>query len=141
MSLADRDKAMGVAAGRHFAELGLEIIATAGTAASLVAQGVPVRQVVSKLEEEGPNAVELIASGQIDLVINSPRGRGSRADGAHIRSAATRYRVPLLTTGAAGQAAAAGMAEWARHRLAVRTLQELHAGAIGPADDQLRLPL
>ena len=141
MSLADRDKVMGVAAARHFAELGLEIIATAGTAASLEAHGVPVRQVVSKLEEEGPNAVELIASGQIDLVINSPRGRGPGADGAHIRRAATRYRVPLLTTGAAGQAAAAGMAEWARHRLAVRTLQELHAGAIGPRDDQLRLPL
>ena len=52
MSLADRDKAMGVAAARHFAELGFEIVATAGTAASLEAHGVPVRQVVSKLEED-----------------------------------------------------------------------------------------
>ena len=51
--------------------------------------------------------------------------------------------MPLLTTGAAGLAAATGMADWARHRLRVRTLQELHAGrGLGRGgDDQLTLPL
>jgi len=122
--------------------LGL-LMTGAGTAAALQAGGVPVRPVVPKLEEAADNAVHLIASGQVDLVVNSPRGRGSRADGAHIREAATRYRVPLLTTGAAGLAAATGMADWASHRLRVRTLQELHDGrGLEPGgDEQLALPL
>ncbi|MPY95535.1 MAG: carbamoyl phosphate synthase large subunit, partial [Acidimicrobiia bacterium] len=140
LSLADRDKRLGVQAARQFVELGLDLVATDGTAKSLAEAGVPVRQVVAKLGEGGTNAVQLIASGQIDLVLNSPRGRGPRADGAHIREAATLHRVPLLTTGAAAVAAAEGMADWASHRLVVRTLQEVHAGRPG-TDDQLRLPL
>jgi carbamoyl-phosphate synthase large subunit len=145
MSLANRDKQLGVEAGQRFAALGLDIVATAGTAASLRAAGIRVDRVVAKLGEPGTNAVEMMASGQIDLVLNSPRGHGPRADGAHIREAATRYRIPLLTTGSAGLAAAMGMADWASHRLEVRTLQELHAGEGAPHDpdraDQLRLPL
>jgi carbamoyl-phosphate synthase large subunit len=139
LSVADRDKQLAVQAARQFVELGLDVVATDGTAKALAEAGVPVRQVLAKLGEGGPNAVQLIASGQVDLVLNSPRGRGSRADGAHIREAATLHRVPLLTTGAAGVAAAEGMADWARHRLAVRSLQELHAGT--GVDDQLKLPL
>jgi carbamoyl-phosphate synthase large subunit len=139
MSLADRDKPLGVEAARRFVALGLEVVATDGTAHALRDAGVPVRQVIAKLGEPGTNAVQLIATGQIDLVFNSPRGHGARADGGHIREAATLHRVPLLTTGAAGVAAAAGMADWAEHRLQVRSIQELHAA---PApDDQLALPL
>ena len=129
LSLADRDKAVGVAAAQQFVELGFAIAATAGTAQHLSDHGVPVATVVAKLgEPEGHDAVELIASGQVQLVVNSPRGRGPRADGAHIRAAAGANRVPLLTTAAAGLAAAKGMADWARHPLQVRTLQEYQRG-------------
>ena len=62
------------------------------------------------------------------LVVNSPRGRGPRADGAHIRAAAGKHGVALLTTGAAGLAAANGMADRAQHPLQVRPLQQYHAG-------------
>jgi carbamoyl-phosphate synthase large subunit len=72
--------------------------------------------------------VELISSGKVDLVINSPRGRGPRADGAHIRAAAGAHGVALLTTGAAGLAAANGMTDWSHHELRVRSLQEYHRG-------------
>ena len=142
LSLADRDKPVGLRAARQFAELGFEIVATEGTARALEAAGVTVRQVVAKLDEPGVDAVDLIASGKIDLVVNSPRGRGSRADGANIRAAATAHRVPLLTTAAAAAAAVAGIADWSRHTLAVRTLQELHRGWLdGQIDGQLPLPL
>ena len=91
--------------------------------------GIEVATVVAKLgEPTGTDAVELIASGQVQLVVNSPRGRGPRADGAHIRTAAGANHVPLLTTAAAGLAAANGMADWARHPLRVRSLQEYHRG-------------
>ena len=127
LSLAERDKPAGLLAGRHFVELGFELAATAGTAAALVADGVPVKTVVAKLgDAEGADAVELIGSGLIDLVVNTPRGRGPRADGAHIRSAATRCRVPCITTVAAALAAAAGIAELATSEPTARPLQEYH---------------
>jgi carbamoyl-phosphate synthase large subunit len=73
------------------------------------------------------DAVELIAGGKVQMVVNTPRGRGSREDGRHIRGAAVTHRVPCLTTLAAARAAAAGIGDQAIHALTVRTLQELHA--------------
>jgi carbamoyl-phosphate synthase large subunit len=72
------------------------------------------------------NAVELIRSGKVQLVVNTPRGRGPRADGAYIRQAARQYKVPLLTTVAAARAAAAGVEERARRPFTVKSLQEHH---------------
>jgi carbamoyl-phosphate synthase large subunit len=127
-SLADRDKPAGVHAAVRFAELGFGIVATRGTAAYLRGNGVPVDTVVSKVGEEGEglDAVELIGSGRVQLVVNTPRGRGPRADGAYIRRAARVHQVPCLTTVAAARAAAAGIADSAERPLAVRSLQEFH---------------
>jgi carbamoyl-phosphate synthase large subunit len=72
------------------------------------------------------DAVELIGAGKVDLVVNTPRGRGPRADGAHIRRAANRHKVTCLTTLAAARAAAAGIADRTTHQLSVRSLQEYH---------------
>lgn len=80
-------------------------------------------------------AVELIASGKVQLVVNTPKGMGSRADGAYIRSAASVHKIPCLTTVAAARAAAAGIADWGRHQLSVRSLQEYLERS------QLQLPL
>ncbi|HEX7097494.1 MAG TPA: carbamoyl-phosphate synthase large subunit [Acidimicrobiales bacterium] len=128
LSLADRDKALGCEAAATFAQLGFRLVATVGTAAALEKAGIPVAKVVSKLDEPGENGIDLIERGEIQLVVNSPRGRGPRADGAHIRAAAQRNGVPLLTTAAAALAAANGMVDWAKHPLSVRTLQEFHRG-------------
>jgi carbamoyl-phosphate synthase large subunit len=138
LSLADRDKPGGLVAARRFSELGLAIAATEGTARYLEDNGVPVASVVAKVggpmvDPYGqpsplPSAVELIANGEIDLVVNTPRGRGPRADGDYIRRAANAHKVPCLTTAAAAVAAAEGIAEWARHGLSVRSLQEVHGG-------------
>ena len=128
LSLADRDKVLGCEAGELFHQLGFTLIATTGTAAALRAAGIPVSKLVAKLDEEGEDGVDLINRGEIHLVVNSPRGRGPRADGAHIRAAAQRNNVPLLTTASAALAAALGMLDWSRHRLSVRTLQEYHRG-------------
>jgi carbamoyl-phosphate synthase large subunit len=135
-SLADRDKPDGAAAARRFVELGFSIVATPGTAAYFEERSVPVESTIVKLGEAvGTNAVELLSSGKVDLVVNTPRGRGPRADGAYIRTAANVHNVPCLTTVAAALAAAAGIADWATHGLSVRSLQEFHEG------DQLRLKL
>ncbi len=129
LSLADRDKDDAVAAARRFVSLGFAIAATVGTADRLEAEGVPVKTRVAKLGiEEGTTAVDLIEAGEITLVVNSPKGRGPRADGAYIRSAAGVAGIPCLTTAAAGLAAVNGMADWAAHELRVRSLQDFHAG-------------
>jgi carbamoyl-phosphate synthase large subunit len=135
MSLADRDKPGGILAARRFVDLGFSIVATAGTAEALERDGVPVAGIVAKVGEGDSDGVDLIAAGKIDLVVNTPRGRGPRADGAYIRLAASVHNVPCLTTAAAALAAVGGIADWSTHGLGVRSLQEFHRG------DQLRLPL
>ncbi|MGH8973765.1 MAG: carbamoyl-phosphate synthase large subunit [Acidimicrobiia bacterium] len=136
LSLADRDKPTGLVAARRFTDLGFALVATSGTAAACEAEGIPVSVVVAKRGDDvGIDAVDLIASGKVDLVVNTPRGRGPRADGAHIRQAASAHGVPCMTTVAAALAAAAGIAEWRTSEHRVRSLQEYHA------DDQLRLML
>ncbi|HEV3401885.1 MAG TPA: carbamoyl-phosphate synthase large subunit [Acidimicrobiales bacterium] len=127
LSVAQRDKAGGLLAARRFAELGFSIVATTGTARYLEENGVPVRARVAKVGEgdgSDPSVVDLIEGGDIDLVVNTPRGRGPRADGAYIRQTANVYGVPCLTTIAAALAAAGGIADWARYGLAVKSLQE-----------------
>ena len=134
LSLADRDKPVGLTAARRLVELGFTLAATTGTAAALEAEGLPVATVVAKVgESTGVDAVDLISSGRVALVVNTPRGRGPRADGASIRRAATRHRVSCITTVAAALAAAAGIAERAASAPEVRPLQDYHR------DGQLRL--
>jgi carbamoyl-phosphate synthase large subunit len=130
MSLADRDKEAGVEVAQVFSGLGLSIVATAGTAAVLRSHGIEVTDVVKKVgESHEPGHVdllELIAIGRVQLVVNTPRGRGPRADGAYIRQAASSNRIPCLTTVAAARAAATGLADWGRLPLQVRALQDLN---------------
>jgi carbamoyl-phosphate synthase large subunit len=129
LSLADRDKASGLVAARRFAELGFALIATAGTASYLEEHGISVEKVLGKLGDAdgAETAVDLIAAGKVQLVVNTPRGSGPRADGAYIRSAAAAQGIPCITTTAAAIAAANGIDDWAAHELHVRTLQEYHA--------------
>ena len=103
--------------------------------------GVEVATVVAKLGEAGGgiDAVDLIRAGEIDLVVNSPRGRGPRADGAYIRARrGARPRPPRSPPAPPALAAAEGMADWARHELA-----RPHAAGVPPgrhrADSTLRL--
>jgi carbamoyl-phosphate synthase large subunit len=134
LSLADRDKEHGLVAARRFAALGFSIAATEGTAASLEANHVPVATIVAKVgEDRGRDAVDLISSGEVDFVVNTPRGRGPRADGMHIRRAAIVHGVACVTTVAAALAAAAGIAEAISREPDARSLQEYHT------DGQLRL--
>ena len=134
LSLADRDKPAGLHAARRFAALGFSIAATAGTAEMLEANGIPVDTVVAKVGETvGVDAVELISSGKVGLVVNTPRGRGPRADGIEIRRAALANGVACVTTVAAALAAASGIEEATSRQPEARSLQEYHR------DGQLRL--
>ena len=128
MSLADRDKVAGLELARQFVALGFTLAATIGTAGYLRANDVPVATLVGKvgLDDVGADAVAMMGSGDVQLVVNTPSGGGARRDGVQIRTACVVHAVPCLTTLNAGYAAAKGIADTRAHGWRVRSLQELH---------------
>jgi carbamoyl-phosphate synthase large subunit len=128
LSLADGDKPAGLVVAKRLRELGLGIAATQGTAAYLELFDQPVDLVVGKVNEGAElTAVDLIATGEVSFVVNTPQGRGGRTDGEQIRKAANTHRVSSVTTVEAALAAVQGMAEQGSDHLTVRSLQEFHA--------------
>jgi carbamoyl-phosphate synthase large subunit len=128
LSLADGDKPAGLVVAKRLRELGMGIVATAGTAAHLSRFGLPVDQVVGKVQDGASlTAVDLIADGRISFVVNTPQGRGGRTDGEQIRKAASLHRVSCVTTVDAALAAVQGLTERDGGRVSVRSLQEHHA--------------
>jgi carbamoyl-phosphate synthase large subunit len=125
ISVSDKDKPEVVRVARRLVELNYRLIATAGTGAVLAAAGVPVAGVF-KVNEGRPNVVDLIKSGRIQLVINTPLGRASFYDERAIRRAAMQYDVPCITTITGAEAVAEAVAALQSERLEVHALQELH---------------
>jgi len=131
LSLNDRDKPSGLVVAKRLRELGLGIAATSGTADYLARFGYPVDRVVGKVSEQSQgsiadDAVNLIERGEIEFVINTPRGRGAHSDGEAIRKAANIWRVSSVTTINAALAAVQGLAEQKLEPLTVKSLQEYH---------------
>ncbi|HEX2178227.1 MAG TPA: carbamoyl-phosphate synthase large subunit [Actinomycetota bacterium] len=104
ISVADRDKRAVVFPAKRLADLGFELVATEGTCHLLGRAGIPCSE-VKKHSEGSPNVVDQIMANEIDLVINTPFGRGARSDGYFIRTAAAVRGVPCITTLAGLQAA------------------------------------
>jgi len=127
ITVADRDKSDVLAVARRFAELGFRIKATQGTHALLTANGI-VADPLLKLREGRPNITDALVNGEIQLVINTPRGKVGQADDAYIRTTAIKHKVPYITTLAAAHAAAKGIAAYRDGRGQVKSLQAYHAG-------------
>ena len=99
-------------------------MSTGGTAKTLAASGVPCRK-VNKVSEGHPNIADMIADGEIKLMINTPFGHGPRGDGYVLRLAAVRHGVTYATTIAAAQAFAAAMEVVHDKGLGIVALQDL----------------
>jgi carbamoyl-phosphate synthase large subunit len=136
LSVANRDKRAIVFPAKRLADLGFRILATRGTAAVLHRAGIPVTS-VRKRSEGGPNVMDLIREGRIDIVINTPFGRGPRTDGSEIRMTAAAAGVPCVTTLPGALAALQGIEALRDGLPAPRSLQEYHAPPAPP--EQLRL--
>jgi len=125
VSVNDHDKKHVAAVVKDLAAAGLRITATRGTAAALTRAGIEI-DAVYKVNEGRPNIVDLIKTGKVNLVINTPLGRESFYDEKSIRRAAVRYNVPCITTLSAASAAARGIRAMAGHAPDVAALQDLH---------------
>ena len=127
VSMADKDKSQGIQAAHDLSRIGFRILATGGTADALVAKQIPCTRVRKHSEGTGPlgekTIVELINSGEIDLIINTPVGRGTRQDGWLIRTAAVQRSVPCITTTAGFKAAVEGIKSLQREELSIRSIQ------------------
>ena len=120
----DHDKPAAIELVRRYVELGFQIVATEGTANALEGAGLIVERVF-KVKEGRPNVVDLIKGDRIQMIVNTPRGQDTFFDEKAIRRAAVLARIPTITTIAAAQAAAEGIAAMQRNRTTVYALQEL----------------
>jgi carbamoyl-phosphate synthase large subunit len=125
-TVADLDKPSALEPARLFRELGFKIYSTDGTREFLAENGIeaiPIR----KLGYGRPDIVDAIKNGDIQLVINTPSGKGSQEDDSYIRKTAIKYKVSNITTTAAALAAAKGIAARRQGKGQVKSLQSYHA--------------
>ena len=126
ISLSQKDKEQGWRAARDLHQIGFKIYTTAGTHNFLQEKGIPSEKVRKNSDPASnqPSASEIITQGLVQLVINTPLGRGSRQDGFLIRTAAVSRSVPCITTIPGFKAAVAGISALQDSDFAIKSLQE-----------------
>ncbi len=126
LSVKDRDKAKSVDVAKGLSELGFSILATKGTAEFLKEFGIETKT-LTKTTEGRPNIVDYIINKAVDLIINTPRGKGPRKDGYEIRRAAIEHNIPYITTIPAALAAVKAGKALKKGTLTMKPIQEYHA--------------
>ncbi len=133
VSVAKPDRPRILSIAQRLAALGFDLVATEGTAADLAAAGMAV-QVVHKLHERrSPDAIDLIKTGGIQLIINTPSEEleaPQMRDGYQMRRAAVEATVPFLATVEAAEAAVGAIVakRAVQGRFPARSLQEYARG-------------
>jgi carbamoyl-phosphate synthase large subunit len=137
VTVNDRDKPTVLPIVRRFHEMGFKILATEGTARYLQARGVPATRIY-KVYEGRPHVGDLIVSGDVHLLINTPLGKLTQRDDYYIRAAALQHRVPYTTTMSAASAACDAVLALRSRKGEARSLQEWHGTAKGDMPDSRR---
>ncbi len=122
VSVKESDKPWIVEPVRLLLAQGFRVLATAGTAACLKAEGLKV-ELVKKVLEGRPHIVDVMKNGEVQLVFNTTEGKQSLADSYEIRRTALMMKIPYFTTSAGALAAAQAISETAHGPLEVRPLQ------------------
>ena len=125
ITVNDNDKDTVVPIARRFHALGFKIFATQGTARHLRGRGVPAERVL-KVHEGRPNAIDLLVSGQIHMLVNTPLGKLTQQDDYAMRRAALQHRVAYTTTMSAASAGCDAIIALRSRAGEVRSLQEWH---------------
>jgi carbamoyl-phosphate synthase large subunit len=128
ISVNDNDKPGVLPHAKVLHELGFHILATKGTADYLTGHGVPAETVL-KVNEGRPNVVDIIKSGGIKIVFNTPLGRESFYDDGAIRKSATLHGVFCVTTLTATAATVRAIQALREKALDILSLQEIHRNA------------
>ena len=95
ITVKDKQEIVGIARG--FEEMGIELFATSGTCDVLQEAGIECKR-VNRVSQAHPNILDMIASGTVDLIINTPtKGRKHDTDGFRIRRSAVEHSVGCIT--------------------------------------------
>ena len=124
VSVAERDRQAVVPISRRLSTLGFRLIGTSGTVGTLLQHGIDITT-IRKIREGRPNLLDHLANGTIDLIVNTPSGKGARTDEGRIRASAVSHGVPCITTIAGARAAVAAMERLRHGKLNVYALQDL----------------
>jgi carbamoyl-phosphate synthase large subunit len=130
-SVKNKDKRQGCLVAGELERLGFRIFATRGTAHALRTRGIKV-EIVNKVNESRPNIVDLINAKKINLIINTPAGKGALSDDFHIRRAAILNSISCVTTLSAASETVHGIASMQQYGIRVRALQDYHRAGSGP---------
>lgn len=136
VTVNDNDKPTVLPIVRRFHEMGFRIVATEGTMRYLRQRGVPADR-VAKVHESRPNVVDLIVSGQVQLLVNTPLGKLTQRDDYVMRRSAIAHRVPYVTTMSAASAACDAVLALRSRTGSVRSLQEWYEVARATLQAQL----
>jgi carbamoyl-phosphate synthase large subunit len=112
--------------GRRLVALGYELLATRGTARRLEEAGIKVQH-VKKIQEGHPNVIDHLKDGDIQLIMNTPSGKGARTDEGRIRAQSVAQGVPCITTLQAAVAAVLAMEALREEEMTVQALQDRFA--------------
>jgi len=126
LSLSANHKEAAESLGKSLIELGFELLATEGTAVRLEANGIAVTR-VKKLSEGHPNLIDYLKNDDVQLILNTPSGKGARTDEGKIRAAGVQHGVPCITTLAAAEAAVRAMVAMRDTPMEVESLQRRYA--------------
>ncbi len=119
LSVRDADKPHAVEIARTLKSMGFTVYATTGTAALLARQSIDTVTLNKIGEGARPNVLDMLLSGDIHLVINTPTRTGYDTDEGKIRAAAVRLGIPMVTTATGARAM-------------VQAIQALRAGRCAP---------
>ncbi len=104
LSVRDGDKDEAIEIARGLKSMGFEVYTSRGTAAFLKTYSVETKSVHKLSEGARPTVLDLIANGEIHLIINTPTRKGAKTDEGRIRATAVRAGVPMITTMSAAKA-------------------------------------
>jgi carbamoyl-phosphate synthase large subunit len=140
VSVAARAKQRIVPLARRLEAMGYELLATEGTAGVIEAAGIRVSR-VEKLQEGHPNLIDYLKDGEVELIMNTPSGKGARTDEGRIRAAAVAHGVPCLTTVEAAEAAVTAMEALREEPISVRALQDRYEKSSGGRKIAEKIPM
>ena len=124
VSARHKDRAVTIAGELH--KLGYTILATTGTGRKIEEAGIPV-QFVKKIIEGQPNLIDEMKNDGVDLILNTPSGKGARTDEGTIRATSVQHGIPCITTIQAAEAVVEALKALQDQEMEVEALQERFA--------------
>ena len=123
VSVSARHKDRAVEIARELNDMGYTLLATMGTAKRIEKANIPVQR-VKKIIEGHPNLIDHMKNEGVDLILNTPNGKGARTDEGTIRATAVQRGITCITTSQVAEAAVHALKALRGEEMDVQALQD-----------------